>query len=76
MPMNGTQREGIPSHFASEYDINWDFVAAYKRAEKEGRETPFIAWAEYTGECDYDAFDDAYLPAPPAPRTFLSIASR
>ena len=20
----------------------------------------FVAWAEYTGECDYDAFDDAY----------------
>jgi antirestriction protein len=19
-----------------------------------------VAWAEYTGECDYDAFDDAY----------------
>lgn len=36
------------------------FVAAYKRAEEEGREAAFIALAEYTGESDYDAFDDAY----------------
>lgn len=37
-------QEGIPSQFVSESAIDWDF----------------IAWAEYTGECDYDAFDDAY----------------
>lgn len=52
--------EGIPSQFISECSIDWDFVAAYKQAEEEGREAAFIAWAEYTGECDYDAFDDAY----------------
>ena len=52
--------EGIPSQFVSECSIDWDFIAAYKRAEEEGREAAFIAWAEYTGECDYDAFDDAY----------------
>ena len=28
--------------------------------KKRGREAAFIAWAEYTGECNYDAFDDAY----------------
>lgn len=50
----------IPSQFVSESSIDWDFVAAYKRAEEEGREAAFIAWAEYTGECDYDTFDDAY----------------
>ncbi|EDT6893033.1 antirestriction protein ArdA [Salmonella enterica subsp. enterica] len=52
--------EGIPSQFVSECSIDWNFIAAYKRAEEEGREAAFIAWAEYTGECDYDAFDDAY----------------
>ncbi|KAA5978596.1 antirestriction protein ArdA [Pantoea sp. M_4] len=52
--------EGIPSRFVSESAMDWDFIAAYKRAEEEGREAAFIAWAEYTGECDYDAFDDAY----------------
>lgn len=52
--------EGIPSQFVSECSIDWDFIAAYKRAEEEGREAAFIAWAEYTGECDYDAFDDVY----------------
>ncbi|EDC2357981.1 DUF1472 domain-containing protein [Salmonella enterica] len=52
--------EGIPSQFVSECSIDWDFIAAYKRAEEEGREAAFISWAEYTGECDYDAFDDAY----------------
>lgn len=52
--------EGIPSQFVSESSIDWDFIAAYKRAEEEGREAAFIAWAEYTGECDYDVFDDVY----------------
>ncbi|PIJ50008.1 antirestriction protein [Erwinia sp. OLTSP20] len=52
--------EGIPSQFVSESSIDWDFIAAYKLAEADGREEAFIAWAEYTGECDYDAFDDAY----------------
>lgn len=52
--------EGIPSQFVSESSIDWDFIAAYKRAEEESREAAFIAWAEYTGECDYDMFDDAY----------------
>lgn len=53
-------QEGIPSQFVSECSIDWDFIAAYRRAGEEGREAAFIAWAEYTGECDYDAFDDAY----------------
>ncbi|EMG7889769.1 antirestriction protein ArdA [Enterobacter hormaechei] len=52
--------EGIPSQFASESSVEWDFIQAYRRAQEEGRDAPFIAWAEYTGECDYDAFDDAY----------------
>ncbi|KKI44078.1 antirestriction protein ArdA [Hafnia alvei] len=52
--------EGIPSQFVSECGINWDFIDAYKRAEAEGSEAAFIAWAEYTGESDYEVFDDAY----------------
>lgn len=52
--------EGIPSQFASESSVDWDFITAYKQAKEEGRDTAFIAWAEYTGECDYDMFDDAY----------------
>lgn len=52
--------EGIPSPFASESNVDWDFIAAYKRACDEGRDAAFIAWAEYTGQCDYDAFDDAF----------------
>jgi len=52
--------ENIPSQCVSESTIDWDFVAAYQRAEAEGSEAAFIAWAEYTGQCDYDAFDDAY----------------
>ena len=53
-------REGIPSQFASESSIEWAFVEGYRRAQEEGTDAPFIAWAEYTGECDYNAFDDAY----------------
>lgn len=52
--------EGIPSRFASECSINWDFIVAYKQAKEEGKDAAFIAWAEYTDECDYNAFDDAY----------------
>lgn len=52
--------EGIPSQFVSECAIDWNFVDAYRRAEEEGREAAFVIWAEYSGECDYDAFDDAY----------------
>jgi antirestriction protein len=52
--------EGIPSQFASESSVDWDFIAAYKRAVDEKKEDAFIAWAGYTGECDFDAFDDAY----------------
>ena len=53
--------EGIPSNFASETSVDWDFIDAYKRAKEAGRDAAFIAWADYCGECDYDAFDDAYL---------------
>ncbi|ENQ2791496.1 TPA: antirestriction protein ArdA, partial [Klebsiella pneumoniae] len=28
--------------------------------QDEGRAAAFVAWAGYTGECDYDAFDEAY----------------
>nr|WP_279079135.1 antirestriction protein ArdA [Hafnia alvei] len=52
--------ENIPSQFVCESAIDWDFVAAYKHAVAEGCEAAFIVWAEYTGQCDYDAFDDAY----------------
>jgi len=52
--------EGISSQFTSECFINWDFFAAFERAAEEGRDAAFIIWAEYTGECDYDAFDNVY----------------
>ena len=45
---------------ASESSLEWAFVEGYRRAEEEGRAAAFFAWAEYTGESDYDAFDDAY----------------
>lgn len=35
--------EGVPSKFISESSINWDFIAAYKRAEEGGKEAAFIA---------------------------------
>lgn len=47
--------KGIPLQFASECSVEWDFIQAYKRAQEEGRDAAF-----YTGESDYDAFDDAY----------------
>ena len=31
-----------------------------KKRFEIGDAAAFVAWAEYTGECDYDAFDDAY----------------
>ncbi|EEZ6820015.1 antirestriction protein ArdA [Escherichia coli] len=52
--------EGIPSQFASESSVEWAFVEGYRRAEEEGRAAAFFAWADYTGDSDYDAFDDAY----------------
>jgi antirestriction protein len=52
--------EGIPSQFASESSVEWAFVEGYRRAEEEGRAAAFFAWADYTGDFDYDAFDDAY----------------
>ncbi len=52
--------EGIPSQFASESSVKWAFIEAFRQAQDEGRAAAFVAWAEYTGECDYDAFDDAY----------------
>ena len=53
--------EGIPSTFASESSVDWDFIAAYKLARDEGRDAPFIAWSEYSGECDYEAFDRSFF---------------
>ncbi|RLM11786.1 antirestriction protein [Gibbsiella quercinecans] len=52
--------EGIPSQFASEFSVNWEFVTAFRQAQDEGRADAFVAWAGYLGECDYDAFDGAY----------------
>ncbi|QXD01340.1 antirestriction protein ArdA [Klebsiella sp. PL-2018] len=52
--------EGIPSPFASESSVKWGFIKAFRQAQDDGRAAAFVAWAEYTGECDYDAFDDAY----------------
>lgn len=52
--------EGIPSQFCSESSVDWDFIAAYKQAKEEGKDSAFIAWTEYSGECDFDAFEDAY----------------
>lgn len=52
--------EGIPSQFATESSVDWDFIDAYKQAKEEGKDAAFIAWAEYSGECDFDAFEDAY----------------
>ena len=52
--------EGIPSQFASESSVTWAFIEAFRQAQDDGRAAAFVAWAEYTGECDYDAFDDAY----------------
>ncbi|RVS46208.1 antirestriction protein [Citrobacter freundii] len=52
--------EGIPSQFASESSVDWDFIDAYKQAKDVGKDAAFIAWAEYSGECDFDAFEDAY----------------
>ncbi|MBE3289217.1 antirestriction protein ArdA [Enterobacter cloacae complex sp. P31C] len=52
--------EGIPSQFASESSVEWAFVEGYRRAEEEGKAAAFFAWADYTGDSDYDAFDDAY----------------
>lgn len=52
--------EGIPSGFGSESSVDWDFIDAYKRAKDEGKDAAFIAWAEYSGECDFDGFEDAY----------------
>lgn len=52
--------EGIPSQFCSECSVDWDFIDAYKQAKDEGKDAAFIAWAEYSGECDFDSFEDAY----------------
>ncbi|MEG0533992.1 MAG: antirestriction protein ArdA, partial [Citrobacter sp.] len=52
--------EGIPSAFASESSVDWNFIEAYKRALENGQDAAFIAWVEHSGECDYDAFEDAY----------------
>lgn len=46
----------MPSLFISESSVDWDFADSYKRAEEEGREAAFLAWAE----CDYDAIEDSY----------------
>lgn len=52
--------EGIPSGFGSESSVDWEFIASFKQAKEEGRDAAFVAWASYTGECDYDDFESAY----------------
>ncbi|UZX63639.1 antirestriction protein ArdA (plasmid) [Yersinia ruckeri] len=52
--------EGIPTQFAFESQVIWEFIDAYKQAESGGLAAAFFAWSEYSGECDYDKFDDAY----------------
>ena len=52
--------EGIPEKFASESSVDWDFIEAYKRAVDDGKDQAFVAWVEYTGECDYDQFEEAW----------------
>ena len=37
--------EGIPSQFASESSVNWEYIAAFKQAQEEGRTDAFVAWA-------------------------------
>lgn len=53
-------QEGIPDGMASESGIDWRFIAAYRQAKDDGQEAAFVAWAEYTGESDYEAFEEAY----------------
>jgi antirestriction protein len=52
--------EGIPAGLASESYINWSFIDAYRQAKAEGQGDAFVAWAEYSRECDYEAFQEAY----------------
>lgn len=56
--------EGIPTRFASESQVSWAFIDAYKQAESEGQAAAFFAWSEYSGECDYDKFDEAFRGKP------------
>lgn len=42
------------------YNCSSIFGKWFDLTEFEGREAVFLAWAEYSGECDYDTFDDAY----------------
>ncbi|NWC63987.1 antirestriction protein ArdA [Cedecea sp. P7760] len=52
--------EGIPSRFYSESSINWHFIEGYKQAVDEGQSDAFLAWADYSGRCDYAEFIGAY----------------
>lgn len=52
--------EGIPSRFASECGVDWDFVNSFNQAVGENQAAAFIAWCDYTGECDFEIFQDAY----------------
>ncbi|OVZ88312.1 antirestriction protein [Yersinia kristensenii] len=52
--------EGIPSKLVSESHVDWAFIEAFKQAEEERQSDAFVAWAEYSNGCDYDAFQDAY----------------
>lgn len=52
--------EGFPSDMASECHINWAFVEAYKSAEENHQAAAWLAWVDYTGECDFDRFEAAY----------------
>lgn len=52
--------KGIPAKFVSESSIDWDFIVAWKSAKEEGMEEAFVAWVDYTGDCDFDAFNEAH----------------
>ncbi|MBO1631763.1 antirestriction protein ArdA [Yersinia pseudotuberculosis] len=55
--------ERIPSKHVSETNVNWAFIEAFIQAEAEGQIDAFVAWAEYTGKCDYDGFQGDYRGA-------------
>ncbi|EDQ6556309.1 type-F conjugative transfer system pilin acetylase TraX [Salmonella enterica subsp. enterica] len=51
--------EGIPSQFVSECSIDWNFIAAYKRAEEEGIATAFqldMPLLNMAGRCAFPLF--------------------
>lgn len=52
--------EGIPRTVSSESSIDWTYIAVFKQVHDNGHDEAYVTWVEYTGETDYDAFQDAY----------------